>query len=117
MNVTNIIVNFQLEGLHCWPAARQLLPNVGYLSDPHRHVFYFTAKKRVYHDDRDIEIIMFKRQIADYLTKKYFDHTVNCCNFNSNSCEMLANELQLKFELTYCSILEDNENGAEVWQK
>ena len=30
------------------------------------------------------------------------------------SCEMIARELAEVFDLFYCSVLEDNENGAEV---
>jgi hypothetical protein len=57
---TNVIINLELEGLHCFPAARELFPEVSFLSDPHRHLFKVQLKKRVTHTDRDIEFIIFK---------------------------------------------------------
>lgn len=116
---TNIIVNLQVEALHNWPDAKDIFPEVGFLSYPHRHIFHIQCKKKVNHDDRDIEIIMFKRNILEYLVEKYKDSYVesyhyHTLNFGSKSCEMLAKELLFKFDLEYCSVLEDNENGAEV---
>ena len=111
---TNVIVTFQIDGLHCWPDAKKIIPHMGYLSELHRHLFYFTAKKQVFHDDRDVEFINFKRQLIKYVTDKYFDEQYQCCNFKSSSCEMLAKELLIKFDLYYCSVLEDEENGGEV---
>ena len=35
-------------------------------------------------------------------------------NIHQTSCEQLAGLLLSKFGLTYCKVLEDNENGAEV---
>ncbi len=117
---TNIIINFSLEGFHFWKDAKKFLSEVAFLSNSHRHMFYFTCKKRVYHDDRDIEIIMFKRTIISYLSKKYGkktndkDSTISFLNFGGMSCEMIAKELLESFNLTYCSVLEDNENGASI---
>jgi len=50
---TDVIVKLQVEGLHNWPAAREVFPEVGFLSDLHRHMFHIEAKKEVFHDDRD----------------------------------------------------------------
>lgn len=113
---TNIIVNFQLEGLHCWPDAKNIVPEVAFLSEPHRHMFHFKCTKKVNHDDRDVEIIMFKRNIEQYLTEKYLYPDFRCLDFGTNSCEMLARELLEKFDLEYCSVLEDQENGAEIYK-
>ena len=116
---TNVIVNLQVEALHNWPDARNVFPEVGFLSYPHRHVFHIQCKKRVNHDDRDIENILFKRSVLEYLTEKYDNTNVesyyyHSLDFGSKSCEMLAKELLFKFDLEYCSVLEDGENGAEV---
>lgn len=111
---TGIIINLQVEGLHCWPDADKLIPEVGFLSNMHRHIFFVTMKKYVNHDDRDVEIIMFKRSVLDYITKEYWSPSANCHNFENKSCEMLAKELAQRFECYYASVLEDNENGAEV---
>lgn len=107
--ITNIVVKFNLEGLHFWADAEKVAgKSVAFLQYPHRHMFYFICKKSVKHDDRDIEIIKFKREIVEYLTTKYKG------DFGGKSCEMLCRELVEKFELVYCQCLEDNENGAEI---
>ena len=62
---TNVIVKLQVEGLHCWPDAAEIFPEVGFLSDSHRHIFHIICKKRVDHDDRDVEFIIFKRDILE----------------------------------------------------
>ena len=59
---TNVIAKIEIEGLHNWPAADQVFPEVGFLSHMHRHKWYITAKKPVHHDDRDVEFILFKRE-------------------------------------------------------
>tara|TARA_R110002020_G_C15753260_1_gene726341 strand:- start:162 stop:479 length:318 start_codon:yes stop_codon:yes gene_type:complete len=104
--MTNIIIKLTYIGLHCWKNCP--LDEVKYLKDKHRHTFYITCKKEVSHDDRDIEIIMFKNKILNYLETKYKG------DFGIMSCEMIAKDLKNVFELNYCKVLEDNENGAEV---
>lgn len=102
-----IIVNLRVEGVHCWPECT--FPEVVFLKSPHRHVFHVQAKKTVSHLDRDIEIIMLKRKIQNHLLAKFNG------DFGSMSCEMIAEHLLNTFGLNYCSVLEDGENGAEVW--
>ena len=111
--MTNIIVRLQVEGLHFWLGATEL-PEVEYLAYAHRHMFYIECKKEVTHDDRDIEFIMFKHKIYNYLITEYYDAKYDSLYFGQQSCEMIANELVNKFKLNYCSVFEDNENGAEV---
>ena len=112
---TNVIAKLELEGMHNWPDAKKVFPEVGFLSDMHRHKWFITAKKRVRHDDRDVEFIMFKRDILDYLEDAYYNFHTRTHEFGAMSCEMLAEELMTKFECVYVSVFEDNENGAEVY--
>ncbi|MEO6303593.1 MAG: hypothetical protein ABIP51_10500 [Bacteroidia bacterium] len=114
---TNIIVRLEIEGFHCWPQAARILPYVAFLSERHRHIFHFTAKKEVTHSNRDIEIIMFKREITKYLLKEYDCGDNGWCEFGTLSCEAIAEILMKKFDLHYCSVLEDNENGAECFKQ
>lgn len=107
--ITAVIINLTVEGLHCWPSCD--IEEVAFLKYPHRHVFHICCKKDVAHPDRDIEIIQFKRSVAEYLAGKYGSP---CCNFGAMSCEMIAKELIQSFQLSYCSVLEDGENGAEL---
>jgi hypothetical protein len=115
MTKTNIIVNLQVDGLHSWPDARRVFPEVGFLADVHRHMFHVQLKKRVTHDDRDVEFIMFKRDVLDYLHLKYFRDEYNCHFFGAMSCEMIAKELMEYFDCVYVSVYEDAENGAECY--
>lgn len=111
MQQTTVFITFQLEGIHNWPAAKDIFPDVGFLSDKHRHMFHFRLEKQVHHDDRDIEFIRFKRNVIDYLTVKYGFPT---CLFNSMSCEMIAKELLEQFECELVEVSEDGENGAKI---
>lgn len=113
---TNVIVKLQVDGTHNWPNAKNVFPEVSFLSDIHRHVFHITAKKAVNHDDRDVEFIMFKRDIADYLYNKYYVLPTRCHEFGAKSCEMIAREIFEFFDCEYVSVYEDNENGAEVYR-
>lgn len=63
-----IWVTFQQEAIHRYPAALtdpKLATgdkyDVSFLGHPHRHVFHFRVSIEVWHDDRDIEFIQFKR--------------------------------------------------------
>lgn len=114
--LTTIVVKLQVEGQHCWPEAREKIPQMGFLSDPHRHMFHIDAKAEVSHGDREIEIIQFKREIQDYFKRNYFNEELNMCDFGRKSCEDLAKELMEAYDLMYCEVLEDNENGAAVWK-
>jgi hypothetical protein len=97
-----IVVKLTYEAIHDYPDAGN------YLAFPHRHLFYITAKKLVSHNNRQIEIIQFKRDILEFL--EGYNH-----DFQHRSCEDIAEVLLKKFDLAYCQVLEDNENGAEIW--
>lgn len=110
---TNIVVNFQYEATHNWPGVvdHPDLKSVSFLQYPHRHMFHVCAKKEVKHSDRDVEIIKFKRELWEHLRSSYGGE------LGAMSCEMLAEDLVRRFGLSYCSVLEDGENGAEVYQR
>lgn len=100
-----IVVQLQYEGLHSWPQASG---NVEYLKYPHRHIFFITCKKEVTTCDREIEIISLKNSILEWLLYQHLG------NFEGMSCESIASDILKKFDLDYCLVLEDNENGAEI---
>ena len=110
-----IWVTFQKEGIHCYPAAatQSNLQDVSFLSYPHRHIFHFKVWIEVFHDDRDIEFIQFKR----LLESSYNNGTLE---LNHKSCEMIARELReyitTKFPIReiWISVSEDNENGCFI---
>ena len=118
--ITNIIIKFRIEGIHHWPyATKHAGESVSFLESPHRHMFHITCKMRVSHNDRDVEIIKFKREVMEYMRENYKNYNDmnhdSVCQFNSMSCEMIAENLAREFNLSYCEVLEDGENGAEVW--
>ena len=74
-----IFVTFQKEGIHKYPAAATdpMLAtgdeyDVSFLASPHRHIFHFRVGIDVFHNDRDIEFIQFKR----WLEGLYADGTL-----------------------------------------
>ncbi len=117
-----IWVTFQREGIHCYPAAAtdpQLATgdyyDVSFLAHPHRHIFHFRVSIDVYHNDRDIEFIQFKR----WLESLYSGET-NCLRLDYKSCEMIADDLYVQIANRYpdrsvtISVSEDNENGCII---
>lgn len=117
---TTVIATVQFEAVHNWPECP--IPEVSYLRDLHRHVFWVTVEKEVHHDDRDVEIICLKRDTLAAL-KQFSDRK---CEEDSTpqkycgaylgrtSCETLARYLCDALDLVAATVLEDNENGAKV---
>jgi hypothetical protein len=102
-----VFCTLQFSATHCWPDCP--FDDVAFLRDPHRHVFHIKAYKQVSHTDRDVEFIRLKMAIERYLQFKYV-----VGDFGAKSCEMLAEELILRFNLSKCEVSEDNENGSLV---
>jgi hypothetical protein len=113
-------VTFQKEGVHLYPAAKDDpklatggWDDVSFLGVAHRHIFHFKVAIDVFHDDRDIEFIQFKR----WLESLYATDTLE---LNHRSCEMIAEELAQEIHNKYpgrsitISVAEDNENGATM---
>ena len=115
-----IFVRFQKEGIHCYPAAATDPAlatgdeyDVSFLGSPHRHIFHFEVTIQVFHNDRDIEFIQFKR----WLENLYAGGTLE---LNYKSCEMISDELYDQIAARYpdrnivINVSEDNENGAVI---
>lgn len=105
---TCVGVRLQYEALHCWKDCP--LEEVSFLKSPHRHMFHITVEKEVVHDDRDVEIILLKRKILEYLGSKYRG------NFQSMSCEMIAFDLLVNFKADRVEVSEDGENYGVVYK-
>lgn len=114
----SIWVTFQKEGIHKYPAALtdpSLATgdeyDVSFLGYPHRHIFHFYVNIEVFHNDRDIEFIQFKR----WLESLYANGTLQ---LDYKSCEMICDELAEIINSKYpnrklnLKVSEDNENGA-----
>jgi len=103
--LTEVYCTVQFEAIHSWPDCPH--GEVSYLRDLHRHVFHIKAYKKVSHNDRDVEFIMLKHGIENYLNAHYPDK-----NFGAKSCEMIGRELMTAFGLSKVDVSEDDENGA-----
>ena len=103
-----IQVNLQVEGLHHWQECN--LEEVGKLVPIPKlpHLFHIKAIKQETHNNRDIEIIMFKNKIISYLKDKYKG------NFGNMSCEDIGEDILVAFDCHVVEVLEDMENGAIV---
>ena len=115
-----IWVTFQKEGVHCYPAAAtdpQLATgdeyDVSFLGTPHRHIFHFKVHIDVFHNDRDIEFIQFKR----WLENLYKDAILE---LDYKSCEMISDDLYIQIASRYpnravwIEVAEDGENGCLI---
>ena len=114
-----IWVTFRKEGIHKYPAALddpKLATgdkfDVSFLGHPHRHIFHFKVAIEVFHDDRDIEFIQFKRWLEELYEGEL--------NVDYKSCEMMADDLYVKVNSRYpgravnIDISEDGENGCHI---
>ena len=117
-------VTFRKEGIHKYPAALddpKLATgdrmDVSFLGYPHRHIFHFKVAIEVFHDDRDIEFIQFKR----WLLNLYKEGTIQS---DFKSCEMMSDDLYIAIAKRYpgrkieINVSEDGENGSHaVYEK
>ena len=114
-----IWVTFTQEGIHKYPAAAtdpKLATggwdDVSFLGVPHRHIFHFRVWLEVFHDDRDVEFLQFKR----WLQRLY--NVEGVLQLNYKSCEMIADDLYAEIIKKYpdrkvwIEVSEDGENGC-----
>jgi len=111
----SVVVTFSMEGFHCWPAAKDIFPEVAFLSDRHRHMFGFRCYAEVTHTDRDKEFILLNREIKSQLQRQFETGVINVLEFGAMSCEAIGEWLLGKFpELYKVEVFEDWENGAII---
>ena len=115
-----IWVTFQKEGIHCYPSASIDAAlatgdeyDVSFLGTPHRHIFHFNVAIQVFHNDRDVEFIQFKRWLENLYR--------GTLELNHKSCEMISDDLYLAIANRYpdrdihITVSEDGENGATIY--
>jgi hypothetical protein len=115
-----IWVTFRREGIHRYPAAAtdpQLCTageyDVSFLANAHRHIFHFRIWIDVFHNDRDIEFIQFKRWLESLYSKDILE-------LDFKSCEMIADDLYIQVAGRYpgravwIEVAEDGENGCLI---
>jgi len=117
-----IWVTFRKEGIHKYPAAAtdpSLATgdeyDVSFLASPHRHIFHFRVWIDVFHNDRDVEFIQFKRWL-----EKMYSSNQGVLSLDYKSCEMISDDLYLQIATKYpdravwIEVAEDGENGALI---
>jgi len=116
-----IWITFAFEGIHKYLEAgrsRGLADadmDVSFLAYPHRHMFHFRVGIEVFHNDRDIEFIQFKR-----FCERQFTTGSDCVELNNSSVEMLADSLYEKVAIRHpdrdveIEVSEDQENGCRI---
>ena len=117
-----IWVTFRKEGIHKYPAALTDSAlatgdeyDVSFLGYPHRHIFHFRVWIDVFHNDRDIEFIQFKRWI-----ESLYNGQGAVLSLDYKSCEMIADDLYLQIAARYpdravwIEVAEDGENGCLI---
>ena len=118
--IRTIFVRFQKEGIHMYPAAATDpalktgdMYDVSFLGTPHRHIFHFEVTIEVFHNDRDIEFIQFKRWLEN-------QYSQGILALDYKSCEMISDDLYEVIATRYpnrnvvITVSEDNENGATI---
>ena len=114
----DIWVTFQKEGVHMYPGADtdpKLATgdwdDVSFLGVPHRHIFHFRVGIEVFHNDRDIEFIQFKRWLENLYKE-------DILKLDYKSCEMIADDMYTHIANKYprrgvvIEVSEDGENGC-----
>ena len=117
-----IWVTFRREGIHCYPAAATDPKlntageyDVSFLASPHRHIFHFRVWIDVWHNDRDIEFIQFKRWL-----ESLYSGNGSVLALDWKSCEMIADDLYTQIAARYpnravwIEVAEDGENGCLI---
>ena len=108
MTTKRIWITTQFEGFHSYDNAPV---GVEFLRLKHRHIFHVKCSVDVFHNDRDIEFILFKRFIDDVIVDQRLAT-------RDLSCEMMADIIHRCVVEKYSDrgivieISEDRENGC-----
>ena len=92
--------------------------DVSFLASPHRHIFHFRVSIDVFHNDRDIEFIQFKRWLENLYSSSNGNNSV--LELDWKSCEMIADDLYDQIADRYpgraveIEVSEDGENGCSI---
>jgi len=110
MKQTFIYVTDTTEFFHYYPNPPV---EVSYLRTLHRHLLHIKVKVEVFSTDREIEFIMLKHKLREYMDK--MEYKADC------SCELFAEMLLCFIQYEYgterdvvITVSEDNENGCEL---
>lgn len=107
---SSILVKTSFEGWHQYTNAPE---EVEFLRHPHRHMFFVEAEIEVWDDDRELEFVIVKRMLNQYLYTKPFSGECSCEQMSKQIINYLIQKLG---DRNMCvTVLEDNENGGRVY--
>jgi len=90
--MTELVVSFEVDGLHCWPGAPDKYKE---FRQPHRHIFkiicLFPTEDSHDPERRDTELWELRRQAIDSVHTHWGQEPVN---FGGMSCEGIADRLK-----------------------
>lgn len=102
-------ITTSFEGFHSYSNAPK---EVSFLRNEHRHIFHVKVFIEVFHNDRDIEFILFKEKI-----NRIIDF-IKCTKYSLGSCEMISDDIYNILKDIYpnrkvkIEVSEDLENGC-----
>lgn len=106
----SIFVTCQKEFIHRYVDAPE---EVYFLREWHRHILHIKLEIEVFHDDRELEFILIKRELESYLD------TLDLNSPSNLSCETVARFILEHFQAEYgfqrnatITVSEDGENGS-----
>jgi hypothetical protein len=108
--IRQVEVSTRFEGTHKYPKAPA---GVEFLAHEHRHIFHVNVRLDVFHNDREVEFILFKREIETFIRN-------NMKQLNHRSCEMIGETILEYVTGRYLgrscrvSVFEDGESGAHI---
>lgn len=110
LDTIQVFCRTQFIGYHRWENAPD---EVAFLRSNHRHVFHVKIVCRVKHGDRDVEFIMLKREVDNYILLHFQEQTF------TKSCEMIAAEIMdylcsAGYMPIFGEVSEDGENGGTI---
>ena len=109
----SIIVKTTFEGTHCYVDAPE---EVNFLRNLHRHLFYVEAEIEVFHDDRELEFLMVKNRINNFLQNDVmFAFKASCEQMAEAIIKYIVHEYGERQVVV--TVYEDNENGGRVYHE
>ncbi len=107
-----IFVTTKKEGFHKYPDAPE---GVEFLKFRHRHLFGVKVQLEVFHNERELEFILVKRDLEKYLDKRLSEDENNSCE---SIAESVYNYMKTRYDndkrLVEVTIDEDGENGGII---
>lgn len=104
------------SGVHYYANAPE---EVSFLRNPHRHQFVVRTTLEVFNEDRELEFLLVKKAIYDYIMKEMGKD--GSIDLGGHSCEWLALKIAQFIQFKYgchrqisVGVYEDDENGAIV---